>query len=552
MQTEMKKTGSVKKIISVRTDEIFYYLFFVTMVMVKGTGMYEGMKLYTLGLLLAMLCLGIKLAIDRYMVIEGILVGTLIVLGAAIYYYSGETAALIYIGMAVGMKNIPIKWIFAVGGLAWGGCFLYRAVLAMSGIRRGMVLVHEKLGLGPLLRWSFGYPHPNVMHITYTVLAAFALYLFKPQKKKMYIWLAVLMLGNCIIFSYAFSFTGFLLTTCLLILYFFFEIRGKMTRLEKLFVLCIFPACILFAVALPLAMEKGNFLNFMDDFMNDLFNTRFLASRVYIYEGLSLFGKDFSQSDITFALDCSYVYLLVKEGLIFFVLLLIAYESMIARMLRENRRAEPAIVLAFLIAGISEPFLFNTSFKNITFLFLGYYLFVWMREYGEKLCGTALLKRSVGTTWGSRAIFTLDGTSAAEWLERMKTAWHNKRKMLWIITMFCAILGLGIYCLTLRIPDSIYVAAGNTDCGEREAYYFDQEAVEGSRGALFYEYGGAETPMYRFDGNAVALEVLRDGMSSVLLGLLAGRMVSVIIAVILAQKTENQHRKENNCPERGK
>lgn len=542
---------SEKAITSIRANELFYYLFFVIMVMVKGTGMYEGMKLYTLGLFLAMLCLGIKLVIDRYTVGEVIIVGMLIGLGLAIYHYSGETAALIYIGMAVGMKNIPIRRIFTIGGLAWGGCFLGRAVLAMSGIRRGMVLVHEKLGLGPLLRWSFGYPHPNVMHITYTVLAAFALYLFKPQKKKMYIWLAVLMIGNCIIFCYAFSFTGFLLTTFLLVLYFYFGIRNKITRIERIFILAIFPACILFAVALPLGMEKGCFLNFMDDFMNDLFNTRFLASRVYIYEGLSLFGKDFSQSDITFALDSSYVYLLVKEGAVFFTVLVIGYEGMIIRMLKENRRTELAIVLAFLIAGISEPFLFNTSFKNITFLFLGYYLFLWLREYGDK-CEIALLKRKLGVGWGNKAILTWNGASVTEWLEEMKEIWHHKRKMLWIITLFCAILGLGVYCMTLRIPDSIYVAVGNTDCGERKIYHFEQQAVAESQDALFYEYGGTETPMYRFDGNAIALEVLRDGMSSVLLGLLAGRMISVVIVAVLVQKEKGRRSENDSCLEQGK
>lgn len=551
MLAEVNRKDSGKTIISVRANELFYYLFFVIMVMVKGTGMYEGMKLYMLGLFLAMLCLGIKLVIDRYTVGEVIIVGMLIGLGLAIYHYSGETAALIYIGMAVGMKNIPIRRIFTIGGLAWGGCFLGRAVLAMSGIRRGMVLVHEKLGLGPLLRWSFGYPHPNVMHITYTVLAAFALYLFKPQKKKMYIWLAVLMIGNCIIFCYAFSFTGFLLTTFLLVLYFYFGIRNKITRIERIFILAIFPACILFAVALPLAMEKGCFLNFMDDFMNDLFNTRFLASRVYIYEGLSLFGKDFSQSDITFALDSSYVYLLVKEGAVFFTVLVIGYEGMIIRMLKENRRTELAIVLAFLIAGISEPFLFNTSFKNITFLFLGYYLFLWLREYGDK-CEIALLKRKLGVGWGNKAILTWNGASVTEWLEEMKEIWHHKRKMLWIITLFCAILGLGVYCVTLRIPDSIYVAVGNTDCGERKIYHFEQQAVAESQDALFYEYGGTETPMYRFDGNAIALEVLRDGMSSVLLGLLAGRMISVVIVAVLVQKEKGRRSENDSCLEQGK
>ena len=33
------------------------------------------------------------------------------------------------------------------------------------------------------------------------------------------------------------------------------------------------------------------------------------------------------------------------------------------------------MIFALLAAGLTEPFLFNTSFKNISFLFMGAYLF---------------------------------------------------------------------------------------------------------------------------------------------------------------------------------
>lgn len=61
-------------------------------------------------------------------------------------------------------------------------------------------------------------------------------------------------------------------------------------------------------------------------------------------------------------------------GAVVFVLLMIAYFFTIRNLIKENRRKELAITLGFLIAGISEPFLFNTSFKNVSLIFVGSYL----------------------------------------------------------------------------------------------------------------------------------------------------------------------------------
>ena len=51
-------------------------------------------------------------------------------------------------------------------------------------------------------------------------------------------------------------------------------------------------------------------------------------------------------------------------GAVVLSLLMIAYFFTIRNLVKENRRKELAITLGFLIAGISEPFLFNTSFKK--------------------------------------------------------------------------------------------------------------------------------------------------------------------------------------------
>ena len=96
-------------------------------------------------------------------------------------------------------------------------------------------------------------------------------------------------------------------------------------------------------------------------------NTRLRLSKYFLtQEKITLFGQQFQLADKDLNMDNSYVFALMTYGAVVFVLLMIAYFFTIRNLVKENRRKELAITLGFLIAGISEPFLFNTSFKNVS------------------------------------------------------------------------------------------------------------------------------------------------------------------------------------------
>ena len=109
-----------------------------------------------------------------------------------------------------------------------------------------------------------------------------------------------------------------------------------------------------------------------------------MLSLIHIYfltqERITLFGQQFHLADKDLNMDNSYVFALMTYGAVVFVLLMIAYFFTIRNLVKENRRKELAITLGFLIAGISEPFLFNTSFKNVSLIFVGSYLDVYKRQ----------------------------------------------------------------------------------------------------------------------------------------------------------------------------
>ena len=89
--------------------------------------------------------------------------------------------------MLIGMKDVRIKKVFQVGAVAWSSVFLYRILAFLIGWDKGILLVHKKLGAF-IFRWSMGYPHPNVFHISYVILLAFLFYLLQQKGKKLFGW----------------------------------------------------------------------------------------------------------------------------------------------------------------------------------------------------------------------------------------------------------------------------------------------------------------------------------------------------------------------------
>lgn len=67
-----------------------------------------------------------------------------------------------------------------------------------------------------------------------------------------------------------------------------------------------------------------------------------------------------------------------------------------------------------------------------------------------------------------------------------------------------------IYGFIREVPNAIYVSISNTDCPEREKYYLDIDALPDDFNSLVYEYQSKNMPLYKFDGNMIKLERIRD------------------------------------------
>ena len=515
-----------------RFGEIFYYLYWMIMLFAKGIGLYEGMWQYNLCILLAMFCLGCKLVLTSYRLRELVWMILAAAFGTWIYLNAKDQSAFILAATMIGLKDVPLDRVFKIGLLEWGACFVYMIVKTLLFGETGTILVHEKLGLGPILRWSLGYTHPNVLHITYVVLAAFIIYVWnrKPGRGQWKLTLA-LMAGNLYVFMYSISFTGFLLLTLLLFFNLYFENRKKISGIESVLLQCMLPFCIFFSLALPMLLSSEGVLFTL---INKALNTRFLATRVYLAEmGLSLLGKK-REIPYDFAVDCSYAEAILSYGVIAFALLMAAYMLTIRRLVHTEYRKELTIMLALLAAGVSEPFLFNASFKNITILFVGKYLFEFSgaMKAGEK----SIWSREIPLLSAWNREYAIDcGQLICRFGGMKEKLRSHSRRMICAMAVVCVLSSLAAARFVWQ-PDSIYVEVGATDCGEREIKYLDMENLPEDFNSAVYLYQGPETAMYEFDGNILKVEYVRKVVSAGVWGALSAAAVYAVILSFAGRK----------------
>ena len=239
--TDRMELKTQKKEAAVTVNELLYLIFFGVMLFSKGMGWYDGMRPYQLCLLIGMGCLGLKLILTKYTPWQLLVAAVFGVLGVLSWRCSAEKGMLTCVMMLIGMKDVRIKKVFQVGAVVWSSVFLYRILAFLIGWDKGILLVHKKLGAF-IFRWSMGYPHPNVFHISYVILLAFLFYLLQQKGKKLFGWIVAALVGNVLIFIYSVSFTGFLLTGIYLMLVLYFELRSQFTKPEKALVQCVLPA----------------------------------------------------------------------------------------------------------------------------------------------------------------------------------------------------------------------------------------------------------------------------------------------------------------------
>lgn len=400
--------------ISIRWSELLYLCFWGLMLFAKGIGLYDGQGVYKVFLIAAFVCIIGKMCITEYSLREWAVILFLLTLSTLVYRISGEKGVLICMVTVVAMKNVSVKRTFEVGFVVWAVAVGGRFLTSLVCIGQVQTAVQTKNISGAVLRYFMGYPHPNVLHISYLILTAFVIFCVKET----YNWkhLLALSAGNLFLFFYSYSFTGALTVMAYLLLSYYVR-KKRISKGEYFLVRLVFPACILFSVIFPTVLKGKAF-----ELADKIFNNRIHLARHFLtLENMSLFGNNLASitTDVI-TMDNAYVFVLVVYGIPVFLLMCAAYLALVSDYIKQKKNIELAMICCFLIAGITEPFLFNTSFKNLTLVFIGEGLFRWLQEKGKR--ERAILRnrdREMAVSMGR----------LQKMKERLENIWHRNQKV---------------------------------------------------------------------------------------------------------------------------
>ncbi len=374
----------------IKLSEILYYLFFSLILFAKGIGLYDGQAIFKVFLAVGLLCMAVKLCISQYNTRDIITIAIIMGLTGISYLASGDKGMFLYGLMIIGMKDISIRRVFKVGLATWSAAFSGLLLYSFMNLYDSPYKVHDKLGLGRIFRWGLGYSHPNVLHISYFVLTIFIAYVLgKKISWKTVLWL---FLGNCIVFLYSISYTGFAIVAIFLLGILYVKKKEKLTGIERILEEGGLFVCGGVSLILPVILSENNkIFRLVDKVLNNRLN---LARLFLTRENVNLFGKKLEKIvTAQFTMDNAYVFALIAYGIVLFATIFMLYSALIYIYGKEQRNIEIIIILCILFAGLTEPFLFNTSFKNVSFLFAGELLFrnsksskvirIWKFEWGK-------------------------------------------------------------------------------------------------------------------------------------------------------------------------
>jgi len=388
-------------------SEILYITFCCVILAGKAFGLSEDSSSYKMLLLIGMALLAFKTLITSYTKSELILTCATYGISIISYVCSRDLGILLCCAVLIGIKGCSLRHVLTAVGVLWSIAFIIMAVATQTGLVNDLYYVHDKTIFGYIVRASFGYPHPNVLHISFLMITCLIMYLVGSNKKRILQLSILLFLANCYVFVYSVSFTGFLIAVLYLLLNGILSFHPEPSKnkaslfwkLLDILMILVFPICTLFSVVGPVAFHGTLY-----DLSDKLVHHRFVLSNFFLtQEKLTLFGHVLIHTpDANRSIDCSYVYLLVHNGLIPFLFFCAVYMIAIIFSIRKGQYRRTSILLACTIAGVTEPFLFNTSFKNISLFFVGNCLFHLMKNDSRIICLFPALQQQISLNRLSR------------------------------------------------------------------------------------------------------------------------------------------------------
>lgn len=453
---------------SLMLGEFLFIIVFSIILTLKGFGIYDGQLAFKVFIPIALMILLFKILVEEHSFIESIVVIILLGLFGGLYLITDNKGYIINIILFLGAKNVSFKRAFHSSVVFAIISIVINYGFAFAGKSVGATFIHNKLG-GEILRYSFGNSHPNNMHMTYVIMCILLLYSLKDDIEKLKKYNLVLVLVSVLLFLYTLSYTGIMLSAFIFVGVIYFCLTHSGTNvIEIVIVYFSILICFLFSSIFPFLLLQNNEL--FEKINWDVFHGRlsFLISYYKAYD-VSVFPQRINDySRVWYQLDNSFAELFLECGIIVFLGITIFIMYTIWYLFKKNNKLAIIFIVVQLLGGISDPYLFNSSSRNLIILWMGQCFYDFSRKkFGNKVIRIAIFDDIRGVTITMPQIY-------GKWDIK-----RNLRYLLIIISLAVAISSSLIVNMYKKWPQAYGVAAEKSDIEWQESNGVSEQPTYG-------------------------------------------------------------------------
>lgn len=356
-----------------------YYTAFLLMTGGKAGGLDSSSKVYNVLFLIAIALLLIKYFTTEYSVKERMLTAALVMISGVSMLKSGEKTVLFSILFIITAKGIHVftllKFVLAVRLVSTSVLML----LSGMGITGNYSIPYYTAHINELKEtivdkvtyyYSFGYAHPNICFISCFLI--FIIFIFINYKKINWIYFAITGAGAVFVYTLTHSRTGLLVFLCFCLIVLLIRSAEQNNFVKQMIRLLIYsiPIAAVISVGAALLFDENSIVWLK-------INTVFTGRLHIMHEYLSAFTPSLlgtACEGLSSFLDNMYLSLLLKSGIILFLLFLLSQYLLSRQLYKENRYIELGVLCTFAIYGLMEEFPLNVI-MNPFMLYTGEILF---------------------------------------------------------------------------------------------------------------------------------------------------------------------------------
>lgn len=362
---------------SLKRKENFYYIFLLTMGIAKGTDTnlpyIMEMLLVITGLFFGLMSMVMSHYTKREVAIGLCLIGVGII-SALSLHRMGVLMAMVLI---ISSKDISIKKAFTVLFIVQMFAFCYNVIPEMyqlftEGTVDGFYQARNFLGIFSLslqFRSGLGFAHPNSLQMCVFFGTILLLYIYYQRLERKHLIIAFIV--NAIFYFITFSNTGLLLCFLYCVLLDIFRKNKSCARLLAKHSDIIFVMLVAGIIMLSWFYRDNNF--FM--IMNKLMTGRLKWSHDYMNViPFTFFGSSITVENITAALDCGYIFILLRYGMVVLALYCWGIYCLLGKLGITKQYAAIAIIIVLHLYLIMENFML-ICFQNYSYILLSLLVF---------------------------------------------------------------------------------------------------------------------------------------------------------------------------------